>query len=185
MSLFWLGVAVICLGAGEQPSGRAAPAMAQPAWHPVTAELVAEHASIQPGGSTRIGVLFDLEEGWHIYYKEPGDAGLPTQIDWSAPFGSFGPLEWPAPHEFLDPGDIRTSGYEGLLVLTSRFTVPAEWDKSPPNPVPIAATVKWLACREICIPGSADLELMLPISDDPPAFSTHAQLFEHTDSADY
>jgi thiol:disulfide interchange protein DsbD len=144
----------------------------------VQAELIAEHASIQPGGSTRIGVHFDIEEGWHIYADPPGDAGLPTKVVWSAPFGSIGSLQWPTPHEFLDPGDIRTSGYERLLVLTSRYTIPAAWRESPPNPIPITAKVRWLACRNICIPGSAQLDLSLPISDQPPAFSTHAQLFE-------
>ncbi|MBI3009634.1 MAG: hypothetical protein HYY57_01435, partial [Candidatus Omnitrophica bacterium] len=43
--------------------------------HPVTASLIAEHASIQPGGQTRIGVHFEMEEGWHIYAQDPGDAG--------------------------------------------------------------------------------------------------------------
>ena len=178
----WLCATVlVCTGAwaaGKEPAPGQLEGFAVPGEQPVKAELIAEHASVRPGGSTRIGVHFELEEGWHIYYKDPGDAGLPTQIAWSAPFGSFGPLEWPTPQEFLDPGDVRTSGYEGLLVLTSRYTIPALWDKSPPNPTPITAIVKWLACREICIPGAADLELMLPISETTPVFSTHAQLFE-------
>jgi thiol:disulfide interchange protein DsbD len=147
---------------------------------PVRAELITEHASIQPGGATRVGVHFEIEEGWHIYADPPGDAGLPTKVAWSAPFGSFGPLQWPPPHEFLDPGNIRTSGYAGVLVLISRYAIPAVWTKSPPNPIPLSAKVSWLACRDICIPGSARLELSLPISDQPPAFSTHAQMFEQT-----
>ena len=146
----------------------------------VMAELIAEHASIQPGGTTRVGVHFEVEEGWHIYAEKPGDAGLPTKIKWSAPFGTFGPLQWPQSQEFVDPGDIRTFGYTGALVLASSYTIPSVWKESPPNPLPISADVSWLVCHDVCIPGKAHLELALPISNDPPAHSAHAEFFEQT-----
>jgi DsbC/DsbD-like thiol-disulfide interchange protein len=145
--------------------------------HPVRAELVAEHASVQPQGSTRIGVRFDLEPGWHIYAKDSGDAGLPTSVEWSAPAGaSIGPLRWPTPQEFNDPGDIRTYGYSGTIVLFSTFTPPP--GAAPGATIPISSHVKWLACNAICIPGSAALEFALPITADPPALSPHAELFD-------
>lgn len=147
---------------------------------PVTAELIAEHASVQPGGRTRVGVHFDLEAGWHIYAKEPGDAGLPTSIEWSAPsYATFGPLEWPKAEELLDPGDIRTFGYSGAVTLASTLRL------SPSTllatEVPIRAKVKWLACRDICIPGVAELELTLPVTETAPTPSTHAELFAQVD----
>ena len=170
-------------GRAEEPPGASLSPFAASEEQPVAAELIAEHASIQPGGTTRIGVHFEIEEGWHIYAQEPGDAGLPTQITWSVPLVSVSELHWPPHHEFLDPGDIRTFGYSGTVVLYSTLTY------SPPRlrrmwvvrEIPVQASVKWLACKEVCIPGSADLELTLPISSGPPVFSTHAQLFEHTD----
>ncbi len=144
--------------------------------HPVTAELITEHASIQPGGQTKVGVHFDLEEGWHIYAQEPGDAGLPTTITWNAPEeATIGPLQWPKPHEFLAAGDIHTFGYAGTVVLSSTMTL-VQGTKS--DAIPLRAKVAWLACKDICVPGSANLEMTLPVTANPPAFSTHAQFFE-------
>jgi len=152
---------------------------AAPDEHPVTAELIAEHASIQAGSSTRVGVHFELEEGWHIYAKDPGEAGLPTQITWSVPTGvSVGDLQWPAPQHFIDPGDIKTFGYSGALVLGSLLTY--HTGRAAYAEIPIQAQVKWLACKELCIPGAATLSLTLPVSSSPPVPSTHAELFEHT-----
>ena len=161
--------------------------------HPVTATLIAEHASIQRDAQTRIGVLFDIEDGWHIYAQDPGDAGLPTRIEWRCaavdavdfapdfpdipcPDGVFGPVFWPAPEEFLDPGDIRTFGYTGKVLLFSTLQTPERCGVG----LRVTADVRWLACKDVCIPGKADLELVLPLSPDPPAPSPHAYLFQVT-----
>ena len=161
-----------------RPDAALAEGLPAPKEHPVKAELIAEHASIQPGGTTRVGVHFDIEDGWHIYADKPGDAGLPTTIVWTGSEGaSFGPLHYPTPQEFLDPGDIRTFGYTGAVVLFSQLT------QTPPanegTTVRITAKVKWLACKEVCLPGSASLDLSLPASNTPPVLSTHAEFFDH------
>jgi len=163
--------------AQDQPEG-----FAVPEEQPVQAELIAEHASLQPGGATRIGVHFEIEPGWHIYAKDPGDAGIPTKISWSVPpDASVSELHWPPHHEFLDPGDIRTYGYSGTVVLYSTLTHARRRRAAPASEIPVRASVKWLACKEVCIPGAAELSLTLPGSDTPPIFSTHAQLFEHVE----
>ncbi|MBI4342012.1 MAG: hypothetical protein HY599_01450 [Candidatus Omnitrophica bacterium] len=149
----------------------------------VKTELITEHASIQPGGKTRVGVHFEIEEGWHIYAKEPGDAGLPTKITWSGPAAvSFGPLEYPSPQQFIDPGDIRTNGYSGSVVLYSAITFNPlrRTDGGPYEDLPLRARVQWLACKDVCIPGKTELELSLPVSANPPVHSTHAEFFDHT-----
>ena len=174
-----VGLAVSVWAAGEKPAAN------QPEGFPapegpsaVSAELIAEHASVQPGGSTRIGVHFDLDEGWHIYAKESGDAGLPTQITWTVPFGvTAGPLEWPPHQEFVDPGEIRTFGYSGAVVLSSPLSLNPD---SALEAIPIHASVKWLACKELCVPGSAELDLSLPVSSEPQTPSAHTELFDHT-----
>jgi len=149
----------------------------KPEKQPVRAELVTEHASVQPGGKTRVGVQFDLDEGWHIYAQEPGDAGLPTKIQWSGPGSvSFGPLIWPKPQEFVDPGDIRTYGYSGSVVLASEVRLANSVVAG--TPVTIRAMTEWLACKDICLPGSAILEMSVPVMKTEPALSTHALLFE-------
>ena len=176
LSRFVIGALTIwcCIGAAApEEELRFVP----PEPHPVTATLIAEHASVQPGGSTRVGVYFEIEDGWHIYAQDPGDAGLPTEVTWSVPDGaSVGPLEWPAPQEFLDPGEIRTFGYDGAVVLRAPLTLTTSSHQV--STLPIEAEVKWVACREICLPGKATLELTLPVTSDPPVRSTHALLFE-------
>jgi thiol:disulfide interchange protein DsbD len=200
---------VVLMAGGLSSGARAEPPAGQPAGfaaateQPVRVELIAEHAAIRPGGRTRVGVLFDMEDGWHIYWKRPGDAGLATSVTWSsAPEVSFGALHWPPPKEFTDPGEIRTVGYDGLVVLSShvrhhlgrqeaaardprdaelREASAAKTARAGLDALPIRADVEWLACRELCILGSATLTLRLPVSTQEPAFSAHAQLFEHVD----
>ena len=145
---------------------------------PVAATLIVEHASVQPGGRTRLGVLFELEEGWHIYGRDPGDAGLPTTIAWKVPRGvTMSPLVWPPAQEFIDPGDIHTFGYNGTVLIASPLTASIT---TPLRPIPVAAEVRWLACKDICLPGSAHLTLSLPVAATEPVISTHALMFHHT-----
>src|SRR5690349_10440439 len=62
----------------------------------VKAELVAEAASIAPGGTVWVDLHLEVEPGWHVYWQNPGDSGLPTAIDWKLPSGfSAGPIRWP------------------------------------------------------------------------------------------
>lgn len=183
----WLLVTALVLGLGgmaraEEPSGKATASFAQSQEQPVKAELVAEHTSVQPVGQTRVGVSFNIQEGWHIYAEHPGDAGLPTKVTWKGPsWVSFGPLNWPTPERFQEPGATKTFGYRGAVLLQSTLTcrlagVAGNW----PVPMSVGAHVEWLACKNICVPGEADLTIPLPVSNDPPALSTHAELFEHT-----
>ncbi len=176
-----LGLSCQASGAGntdQAPNALQPPQeRAVPRYHPVTAELIAEQASVQPGGQTRIGVHFDLEPEWHIYAEDPGDAGLPTKIEWTTSEGAtFGPLHWPKAQRFEDPGNIKTNGYTGSLVLYCALKINAQ--APPDRTLPIRAHVSWLACREVCVPGKADLELSLPVSAKPPVPSPHAELFD-------
>jgi thiol:disulfide interchange protein DsbD len=172
-------------GDAEQGAAPTAPAdagaaspFARPEAQPVVATLITEHASIQPGGTTRVGIYFEIEPGWHIYAQHPGDAGMPTTIEWAEFAGAtFGPIEWPPHEEFLDPGNIRTFGYSGHTVLAQTLTLIT---RETPDTVPLQATVKWLACHDICIPGSAELQVTLPVSAQPPVLSAHSELFDHT-----
>ena len=141
---------------------------------PVTAKLVTEHTSIHPGGTTRVGVHFEIEDGWHMYGEKPGDAGLPTKVAWAGPPKTqFGPLQYPPAHEFVDPGDIHTFGYSGSAVLFSTMTV-AQEEK---DVILITAYVSWLACKDVCVPGKAELDLALPVSIGPQMPSTSAESF--------
>jgi len=171
--------AVICLtvnAAGQEP---AAPShgFAAPKIRPVKAIAIAEQVSIQPGGHSRIGVLFELQEGWHIYARDPGDAGMPTKVEWAPVDGvSFGFLRYPPAEEFLDPGEIKTRGYTGAAVLVTPIVVSRS--VAAGTNLTLKAHAEWLACRDICLPGSANMTLRLPVRTEEPAQSAYAELFD-------
>lgn len=124
------------------------------------ARLVASVDAVEPGGRFDVAVVLDSEPGWHTYWKNPGDAGMATTVEWSLPKGwSAGGLRWPAPSRFQEQ-QVTTFGYGGAPVwLLASVQAPA---KPGRKAVTLAARVDWLECREICLPGSAELEITLP-----------------------
>ena len=144
----------------------------------VTAELVAERTAVQPGGSLQIGLRLQHIPKWHTYWRNPGDSGLPTMIDWQLPAGaSVGEIEWPAPKR-LPIGPLVNYGYEGELLLPMRFTAPA--DARPGSELRLRAKADWLVCHDVCIPESATLELLLPVvaADTTPGSTAWTTAFE-------
>ena len=170
---------LIPAGAAEEvdESRPSKPAFAIEGEQPVAVELITEHASIRPGGTTRVGVYFDLAAGWHIYASNPGDAGLPTDVLLSGPPGvELGFLHWPLPEDFHEPGGITTHGYAGSVMLFCTLTYAAHGDA---DKLLLTAHIKWLACKEVCVPGEATRQLSLPISHNEPVLSTFGWLFDH------
>ncbi len=128
---------------------------------PVAAELIADVASIRPGRRFALGVELSMSPGWHTYYREPGDSGMPTRIDWSLPAGfSHGELQWQPPQRFEESG-LVTRGYEGNTVIATVVTPPAQMKAG--QRLDFEAKVKWLACKDLCVPGSATVKLSLPV----------------------
>ena len=141
---------------------------------PVSAALIMEDRSIQPDGNTRAGVRFAINDGWHIYAEKPGEAGLPTTVTWTVPqHVKMEPVQYPLAQQLLDPGDLKTFGYVHQAILWSRLNA-----QGASGAIPIHATAHWLACRDICIPGQAELDASLPVSNEPPQPSSDAQRFE-------
>jgi thiol:disulfide interchange protein len=142
----------------------------------VEAGLHLQHASVRPGTPFLALVRLMIDEGWHVYAPEPGDAGLPTTVAWDLPDGfSAGPIAWPVPREFAD-GGLVTRGYAGEVLLVAEITPPA--DLVPGSEVTVRARVEWLACRAECIPGEADLAAPVPVLDaEPVADPRSAALF--------
>ncbi len=138
---------------------------AEPEVH-VKAVLLPESKSIKPGKEFLLGVSFEIEPQWHIYYKDAGEAGMPTSIEWKLPPGfKHGDLLWQTPHKFVDAG-ITTYGYKDKTIIATRVTPPA--DLKIGAPLKIEANLKWLSCKEICLPGKATVTLDLPVSADEP-----------------
>jgi DsbC/DsbD-like thiol-disulfide interchange protein len=141
--------------------------------------LIWDGNSIRPGHTLWVGALFQLDPGWHIYWQNPGDSGEPPKIQWKLPSDFHGgAILWPRP-VLLGKGSVRDYGYEGQVLLMTPL-------QTPPNlpttaPFEIAATVKYIVCREICIPGKADLTLSIPkIGQTTPQPSQWRGLFQRT-----
>ncbi len=107
-----------------------------------------------------VGLRLEHEEKWHTYWLQPG-TGLPTTIEWQLPPGwSAGPIRWPAPERVFDTaGNLTGNGYEGVVFLPVSLTPPR--DLSADAPVTLRARVEWLMCKDVCIPGEAELSLTL------------------------
>lgn len=149
------------------PVAIAAPApAAETAAEPVQVELIAEHSALTPGQSEQFGLLLRHQPHWHTYWINPGDSGLPTTAEWTLPPGfQADAIAWPVPRRF-DVGGLYNFGYEGETVLPVSIAVPAEAQVG--TTARFAVVVKWLACREECIPGRANLALELPIVREAP-----------------
>lgn len=128
------------------------------------ARLVAISDAVVPGTPVDVAIVLESDPGWHTYWINPGDAGMATSVRWTLPDGwSAGELEWPAPARFRE-GDVATFGYEGTVWLISRMkTGPSRSGDS----ARLAARVEWLECREVCLPGAADVSLALPFRNEP------------------
>jgi hypothetical protein len=131
----------------------------------VRARLVADTDRLVPAGSLQIGVLLEMAPGWHVYWRNPGDAGLATEVRLALPQGfEAGHLRWPAPLRFVQPGNLIGYGYEGSALLAAEVAVPRDLLL---DDLMFAADVSWLACREVCVLGSASLveSWPLPVAD--------------------
>ena len=158
--------------------GLASPAFGQIDANPkVHARLIAERMDIAPGGTVTVALEEDIRPGWHTYWRNPGDAGAPSEIKWTLPPGwQAGPVQWPYPKE-LPVGPLMDYGYEGKVWLLSEIKAPPD---AVAGAVNIRAAASWLVCQEVCIPEDATLTLPLGISASPlPAYPAVAAQFEN------
>jgi len=176
LRLLFTAAALLCV-----TGARAAPVQTE---H-VEAELIAEQTGWLPGSTQWVALRLKPEEGWHTYWRNPGDSGLPTSLQWTLPEGfKAGDIVWPWPHmEKL--GELTNYGYSGETLHLVPITVPAK--VSGPEAT-LQATAKWLVCKDICIPGSAQLSLTLPVREiatvDPAWGPSFAQAREHLPRAE-
>ncbi len=141
----------------------------------VEVELIAERNALTVGGDNWVALRMRPDAGWHVYWRNPGDSGIPTTLEWQLPEGvAAGEIHWPYPHRH-SLGDLTNYGYgEETLHL-----VPLQVGPGTTGKVQLQAKAKWLVCKDVCIPGGADLSLQLPVapsaSVDPdwgPSFAT-------------
>lgn len=153
-----IAVAPICASA--------AASAANPARY-MDAKLVAATAVPKPGSKTLVGFEMTPQPGWHGYWSNPGDSGIPPTVRWSAPAGvSFGPLLHPAPTLLVSSG-ISSFVHAGPHVLLSRMSMAPS--VAPGTHIPVKANLSWAACTETqCIPLHEVFTLDLVAGDGAP-----------------
>jgi len=123
--------------------------------------LLADVEAITAGQSFDLGVRFQLDEGWHIYWQNSGDSGFPPGTAWTLPDGfSVAAPQFPVPQRHLSEGDIITNILPGEPMLIVKATAPASMADAKAM---IAAKVNYLVCNVNCIIEKADLSLELPV----------------------
>ena len=154
---------MLCLAAAASAGADTAPATASSA--NVRATLLSESDSIQPGRPFWLGLRLQTEPGWHVYWKQPGDSGLPPRLKWTLPPEfKAADIVFPYPSRFA-AGDLASYGYTGDVLLLVPMTAPAT--ASAGGTVQLTTNASWLECREKCIPAKATLGLTLPVRAAP------------------
>jgi len=134
----------------------------------VESELISEVKSIQPGEPFWVALRLEMEEHWHTYWRNAGDAGLQTTIDWNLPEGfEASDIYWPHPRKiYLD--DLANYGYEGETFLLVKITPPKTIDQKE---IELKAKADWLVCKIECLPGGAKYNITLPVKNETPQTS--------------
>jgi thiol:disulfide interchange protein len=130
------------------------------------AELISEMTQARPGEQAWVALRLRPDVGWHTYWRNPGDSGLPTRLSWTLPAQvEAGEIHWPYP-EVERIGDIVNYGYAQETLHLVPVSIPADWPVG--KPLLLKAQAKWLVCADICIPGEAGLSLSMPVSGNAP-----------------
>jgi thiol:disulfide interchange protein/DsbC/DsbD-like thiol-disulfide interchange protein len=138
-------------------------------------QLVVPQSTLYPGGPNSAGLYFKLESGWHVYWQNAGDSGEPPRINWTLPNGiTAGPLQFPAPKR-LPLGPLMDFGYEDEVLFPFSFDVSKS---AQPGPAVLDAKAAWLVCREVCIPGKAELSMRVMLAAGAPSSATTSSVDE-------
>ena len=126
----------------------------------VEAELVAETRTAAPGQTLTVALHQKIVPGWHTYWRNPGDAGEATTLDWTLPQGwSAGPIIWPQPERFSSAG-LMNYVFSGEVYLPATLQVPAD---ARPGRTTLSAVANWLVCKDVCVPETTKLSLPVTI----------------------
>ena len=138
-------------------------------------EIIAERIPTHPDRPSWVGLLFQLDKGWHIYWQNPGDSGEPPKVQWQLPPGLVaGAIQWPPPTR-LGGGAVVDYGYEGQVLLIASITGAVKGNVRLISD--ISADVKYIVCREMCIPVKRHLTLAAGSDGD---WKRWHDLFEQT-----
>jgi len=132
----------------------------------VNIELIHEENAIQAGRPFWVAIRLHISDGYHAYWKNPGDSGMPTAIEWVLPEGfAASQIEWPVPQRF-NVDSLIGFGYEGATLFLAQITPP---QKLTDKPIEIGTNVRWLVCSdEQCVPGSSEAKALIPTTASTP-----------------
>lgn len=129
----------------------------------VTVSLVPEFTAVVAGMPQRVALRLQVEPGWHVYWKNPGESGVGTSAKWTLPAGfAIDSLRYPTPAR-LDVAGVVTHVLEGDVVFETTLTPPA---RIAARQARLAARVSYGVCRNICYPGQAAVSLTMPVMTD-------------------
>ncbi len=128
----------------------------------LTVELTSLGPAIAPGGTLPVGLVFTMEDKWHVYWVNAGYAGEPPEAKWTLPAGlTMGPMQFPAPQR-IATGAAVSYGYEDAVAFP--FTLSAA-SIVKPGPIHLDAHIRWLVCSaSTCLPGKAHLGIDLKVA---------------------
>ncbi|MBN9502368.1 MAG: hypothetical protein BGO01_13015 [Armatimonadetes bacterium 55-13] len=131
------------------------------------AQLVAVSSRVQPGGEILAAVRIKMEPGWHCYWRNPGDSGMATAIDWKLPAGwKASPLMWPVPH-VLDADGFTVYGFEDEALFLAKITAPKTAKAGASYR--LGAEANWLICKDSCVPAKEATSLVVQIGKPVPS----------------
>jgi thiol:disulfide interchange protein DsbD len=142
----------------------------------VKAELIAyAPQGVAAGQTVWLGLSLTHIPGWHTYWKNPGDSGIPTTFSWQLPKGvSAGEVDWPAP-EYMPLGPLLNYGYKDTVLLPVPLKITNEiGDASRSDELDVKLRADWLVCEVQCIPESGEFHLKLQRGQ---VLTQHAQRF--------
>ncbi|MEE3331348.1 MAG: thioredoxin family protein [Myxococcota bacterium] len=156
------------------PSGAVAEGAFDGVTNRVEARLLVDVEQVRAGETFRVGVLFDLDPGWHIYWRSPGNSGLPTELHWQVDPGQLevGDIQWPTPGTFDEAeGLIITYGYSGRVLLHANARV----SETATEPIQLSVEAHFLVCEIACIPGAIQLSRELAVVPSNAALTSAAE----------
>jgi thiol:disulfide interchange protein DsbD len=160
IAILFVAVNIISMPARAQNSSKSVVTTPQ-----VRAELMA-HApdGADPGKTVWVGLQLTHQPEWHTYWKNAGDSGLPTTLEWTLPIGVMaGDIAWPVP-KIIRIGNLANYGFEGTVLLPVPLTITPDFKPSLLNSdIEIKLKASWLVCRQECIPEDGEFVLRLPV----------------------
>lgn len=152
-------------------------AMADMPDNPLKFEMLSEQSAIQPGQNFTLALRMKMDSDWHLYWKNPGDAGAPPQVKWVLPEGyTVVDTQWPTPHKF-DTAGMVTFGYGEEVVLLATIKAPDNVDFN--KTVKIGTELNYVICSsETCLPGNSEGQVTLNAAKSAVASQENQPIFQ-------